>query len=627
MASRAPKMSRLLLTGYGRVLPRAFKSAIMPDVLAADSAPAKQDENAFGKYRQIASLGHGGMADVFLAVAQGPAGFNKLQVLKRLRANLAEDPDFLSMFLDEARLAARLNHPNVVQTNEVGEISGEYFIAMEYLEGQPFNRILNRAKTHPAPPGVMLRIVADALAGLHYAHELTDYDGTLLNVVHRDASPHNIFVTYDGQTKLVDFGIAKAATRSSETRAGTVKGKVSYMAPEQARCGQIDRRADIFVLGVVLWEILAGRKVWQGRSDIEILDQLMKGGIPSLTEVRPDVPAALQQICERALAHDPAAPYATAAEMRADLLEYLDQSGQRVGAEQVGSYVGAMFADKRAEIRRVIERQLSQLATAPGLPTLDAGGAPNSTSLPRIGAGTGSYESSSSSQQLQASIPPPSVSQQQLSAPPQPTSSPRWPLFTAAAASAIVVAGALLFFMRGTRDEKEAEATASPPTTPVTQELSVATAQPTSGAATVELRIRALPESATIYLDDAQLPSNPFEGKFPADGIGHRLRAEASGHVTQTKLIVFNKDAELDIELSEKDKSARSVGAPQHQAAPPPPQTAAPTAPAPTSAAATPTAPGKPKRKLDGSDPWSTSPPTSTGTSQKRKLDASNPWN
>ncbi|MCU0657576.1 MAG: serine/threonine protein kinase, partial [Polyangiaceae bacterium] len=165
------------------------------------------------------------MAEVNLAVASGPAGFNKLVVIKQLRQNLSDDPDFLNMFLDEARLAARLNHPNVVHTYEVVSDRQQNFIAMEYLDGQPLNRIVRDfSKAGGLPLEISLRIISDALGGLHYAHELADYDGTLLNVVHRDVSPHNIFVTYEGQTKVVDFGIAKALNSSSETRSGVIKG-------------------------------------------------------------------------------------------------------------------------------------------------------------------------------------------------------------------------------------------------------------------------------------------------------------------------------------------------------------------------------------------------------------------
>src|SRR5215470_12051463 len=162
-------------------------------------------DSAFGKYRLIAELGHGGMADVYLAVARGPAGFSKLVVIKRLRANLVDEPEFVSMLVDEARLAGRLNHPNVVQTNEVAQVGDQYFIAMEYLDGQPFHRILHRSeKLQPFPFALHLRVLADVLAGLHHAHELKDYDGSPLGVVHRDTTPQNVFVTYDGQVKVVD---------------------------------------------------------------------------------------------------------------------------------------------------------------------------------------------------------------------------------------------------------------------------------------------------------------------------------------------------------------------------------------------------------------------------------------
>ncbi|HSN96790.1 MAG TPA: serine/threonine-protein kinase, partial [Candidatus Nanopelagicales bacterium] len=342
-----------------------------------DQRSHKNADLRFGKYSLIASLGHGGMADVFLAAAQGPAGFNKLQVIKRLRkAEIGDEHDVVTMFLDEARLAARLNHPNVVQTNEVGEADGEYFIAMEYLDGQPLNRILHRLRAQgrdqdPRNEAILLRIIADALAGLHYAHELADYDGTPLNVVHRDASPHNIFVTYEGHTKVVDFGIAKAATRSTHTNTGVLKGKISYMAPEQARCKPLDRRADIFVIGIVLWELLAGRKMWKGMADMEIINMIFGQEIPALEEVRADLPHELLRIVARALAYDPKDRYATAAEMRADLMAYLDEAESRISAEEIGALLVGLFTDRRAHLQAVIDSQLKRLRTAGGAPLLD----------------------------------------------------------------------------------------------------------------------------------------------------------------------------------------------------------------------------------------------------------------
>ena len=219
--------------------------------------------STFGRYRLIAELGRGGMATVFLAVTEGAMGinFNKLVVLKRLREHVADDPEFVTMLMDEARIAARLNHPNVVQTLEVDKAEGEPFLAMEYLDGQPLHRILSRDRA-TFPLAMFLAVLADVLSGLHHAHELADFDGTPLNIVHRDVTPHNVFVTYNGQVKVVDFGIAKAEGRASETKHGVVKGKVSYMAPEQARSGMLDRRTDVFAVGVMLFEACTRRRMW-----------------------------------------------------------------------------------------------------------------------------------------------------------------------------------------------------------------------------------------------------------------------------------------------------------------------------------------------------------------------------
>src|SRR6185369_10133796 len=241
------------------------------------------------------------MADVFLAVARGQLGLNKLVVIKRLRQALAEEKPFRTMFLDEARLAARLNHPNIVHTYEVGEQNAMYFIAMEYLEGQSLNKVLKELvrRKETLEPAFAVRVVADALAGLGYAHELRDYDGRPLSVIHRDVSPHNIFVTYDGHTKLVDFGIAKAALSTTETEVGVLKGKVAYMAPEQAMGGRIDQRADLFAMGIVLWELLARQRLMTGASAANTLHKLMNEAIPRLSEAVPGIDPALEAIVTR----------------------------------------------------------------------------------------------------------------------------------------------------------------------------------------------------------------------------------------------------------------------------------------------------------------------------------------
>lgn len=293
---------------------------------------------AFGKYQLFASLGRGGMADVFLSVARGQMGFNKLAVIKRLRQALAEEPAFRNMFLDEARLAARLNHPNIVHTYEVGEQNGVYFIAMEYLEGQSLNKVLKEAlrRKEGIEPEVCARIVADALAGLHHAHTLADYDGRPLSIIHRDVSPHNIFVTYDGHTKLVDFGIAKAALSSTETEVGVLKGKVAYMSPEQAMGGRIDCRSDLFAMGIVLWELLARQRLMTGDNAANTLHKLMNEPIPRVAQAVPTIDPTLDMIVARALEKDPNLRFQSAVEMKDALEAWLAVSrGSRVRTTSV----------------------------------------------------------------------------------------------------------------------------------------------------------------------------------------------------------------------------------------------------------------------------------------------------
>jgi eukaryotic-like serine/threonine-protein kinase len=301
------------------------------------------------------------MSDVFLALMSGAAGFSKLVVVKRLEPLLAKDAEFLSMFLDEARLAARLNHPNVVQTLEVGFAHERYFLAMEYLDGQPLNRILRKVfQNVDLDLPSQLRILSDTLCGLHYAHELRDFDGTPLEVVHRDVSPQNVFVTYEGQVKVVDFGVAKAAVRTSDSRSGMIKGKIAYMAPEQALGQACDRRADIFSLGIMLWEIAARRRMWKGKSVPQILRELVAGELPQLGSVAPETHPALLAICARATAHDPDDRFASAAEFRAELDLLIEQLEPKSGRD-LGSQLRRLFAEERARVQDLIEHQLGHL--------------------------------------------------------------------------------------------------------------------------------------------------------------------------------------------------------------------------------------------------------------------------
>ena len=323
-----------------------------------------------GRYRILAELGRGGMSEVYVAVAQGPAGFSKLVVVKVLQnALVKEDPEFVRMFLDEARLAARLNHANVVQTNEVGADGDRYFIAMEYLEGQPLQRVINRSAKagKRIPLRVFLRILSKSLEGLHAAHTARDYNGAPLNVVHRDATPHNVFITYDGQVKIVDFGIAKASGRASEsTRLGILKGKVVYMPPEQARGQPLDCRADLFAIGVALFDRLSPRRLWQGQSEVEVVAKLISHEYPrSPRSAATDIPEALDAICQKALAPDPADRYPDGRAMQADIEAFLATTEQAGSDREVGAYVTELFEKDRADIETAIQSALRTLGDDP----------------------------------------------------------------------------------------------------------------------------------------------------------------------------------------------------------------------------------------------------------------------
>jgi serine/threonine protein kinase len=328
---------------------------------AASGTPEGDAAVVAGKYHVFADIGRGGMADVYLAAAQGPMGFNKLVVVKRLRPALSDDATLTSMFLDEARLAARLNHANIVHTYEVGKYDGGYFIAMEYVEGQSLAAMAVESGRRYEDPGarVWARICADALEGLHYAHEVVGYDGKPLGVIHRDVSPHNILIGYDGEVKLVDFGIAKASINTTITEGKTIKGKVAYMAPEQAEGLELDRRADVFAMGVVLWGLVAGERLFGGDA-VRALDKLRNGHIPRLSEVATGVHPALDAAVAKALERDPAKRFQTAEEMKDALEDYLRQDGP-VRSREVGALVSRMFAEAREATRRQVQRYMSEL--------------------------------------------------------------------------------------------------------------------------------------------------------------------------------------------------------------------------------------------------------------------------
>jgi eukaryotic-like serine/threonine-protein kinase len=574
--------------------------------------------NVLGKYRLIAELGRGGMAEVFLALVRGPAGFNKLMVIKRLRPHLSEEAEFLQMFLDEARLAAKLSHPNIVQTIEVGEDNGQYFISMEYLEGQPLNRILRRCGDQ-VTMAMALRILCDALAGLHHAHELTDYDGSALSVVHRDATPHNIFVTYNGQVKVVDFGIAKAAISVAETRTGVLKGKVSYMAPEQARGEEVDRRADLFSIGCCMWEVLTGQRVWKGKSDIQVLNAIMNNDqpIPSPRSLRPDIPSQLEEICLKALAFDREVRHQTAIELKRDIETFLASIGDGTTVSSASRIVSDRFVAERNKLRSLIDAQVKSahdLSTGEydrvNLPRLPAG--PPSLASLHPGEDSGSVETPATASGNRERAPM-SLTTASL-APPAPAVSYRVPALVAACIALGGIIGAVLIARSGEAPKAPAEQASAPaeqaPKEPVAAAPRAVTPPPATDAR-VEISITVTPSRATIAIDGAEVAGNPFTGSFPKDDKKHLVRVEAKGYEAVEREVDFSRN--ITLELSLKKEAAGGVVAtrpsPARVEAPAPPsqggeqaEPAPQPAPKPTSLLGDP--PPRKTRTIDENNPY-----------------------
>jgi len=313
------------------------------------------------RYELLCVLAQGGMGTVWLARMTGKHGFERLVALKTILPTYSHDEQFGAMFLDEAKIAAQIDHENVARILEIGEDGGLLYYAMELIDGESLRKVYRdvRAADVVFPMGVALRIVSDACAGLHATHELVGEDGHPLQVVHRDVSPQNLLLSVRGTTKLIDFGVAKASSRrSEETAAGTLKGKIEYMAPEQARGEALDRRADVYGLGAVLYELLAGRPV-RDTSDgrqLAALHELMTG-VP-YPPLPPAVPHLVRGVVDRALARDPAMRFATAEELRRALEQAMLATGQGATPEEVASVVAHFSRERTAKRKDAIERAL-----------------------------------------------------------------------------------------------------------------------------------------------------------------------------------------------------------------------------------------------------------------------------
>ncbi len=311
------------------------------------------------RYELLCPLAYGGMASVWLARFGGRLGFERMVVIKMILPQYSQDPRFQEMFLDEARIASKIEHSNVARILDVGEHQDNYFIVMEWVDGDSLSKLLRAAEQRKQriPPGIAMRIVADAAAGLHAAHELTDRDGKHLGVVHRDVSPQNILVANSGATMIIDFGVAKARDRvSQETSAGQLKGKIRYMAPEQALGRALDHRADVWALGAMLYEMFTGNPPYDGPNEVATLHKLTSGQRPpALPHTLPEV---LRAVVERALAYEPHDRFATAIELNLALEGAMVEINEPTTPAIVAQYTAQLLADRKAARKRAVDAAL-----------------------------------------------------------------------------------------------------------------------------------------------------------------------------------------------------------------------------------------------------------------------------
>ena len=307
-----------------------------------------QEGTSSNRYTILGRLAGGGMADIFLARSANEAGVERYVVLKRVLAERSRDPHFATMFLDEARLAAQLQHPNVAQVHDIGKLGGSYFYTMEYVHGEDVRHVLQRlsALRRKLPVNLALHIAVGALAGLQHAHTRTGSDGKPLGVIHRDVSPSNVMVSFEGGIKLLDFGVAKAAQRSAESRAGTIKGKIMYLSPEQCQGGTIDRRSDIYSLGIVLHEMLTGRRLYKRETEFQTMMAIVSEVVAPPSSLRPEVSADIDAIVATALSKDRDQRYATATDMIEAIEAIAAREGHVLSVTAAGKFLRELFGER-----------------------------------------------------------------------------------------------------------------------------------------------------------------------------------------------------------------------------------------------------------------------------------------
>ncbi|MGC4069479.1 MAG: serine/threonine-protein kinase [Polyangiaceae bacterium] len=469
------------------------------------------------RYRPLIELGRGGTARVYLANSLS-SGLKKLVVLKTLEPELSMDVEMRELFLREAHVCARLNHPNIVQINEVLELSTGPVIVMEYLEGVALSQVISQSSGQFSTR-LHLYTLTQLLAGLHYFHDLKDYDHTTeLRPVHRDVSPQNVVVLYEGAVKVLDFGIAKLANQESKTSTGIVKGKLHYMPAEQLMSdASLDRRADIFAAGIMLWEALAGRRMWKGMTENAVLQALVRGELPNLRNVAPDFPDYFYDVVAKATALSPDDRYSTALDLQLELEKMLDTLGGPVRPRELATFMQAQFGTRRKEQEAAVAEAIKHpLATPWAFSTAHDVNSGSVDSRDRaktpVQRTSGSTTTNSS---FDATKPP---------------SRTRWAglLVLLAAATALGV-----FLLKGN----------------VTNNPAASTQPSVSQPREISFAVTSNPIGALVLLDGRPLGRSPWRGAFPEEHRIAKLEIRADGHIPFSKEVSLNENVDLDVQL------------------------------------------------------------------------------
>jgi hypothetical protein len=352
--------------------------AIVPTAVGSRTFPDHQDSlhgvlEEYGNYYLLEKVAVGGMAELFKAKQRGVHNFQKIVAIKRILPHLSDNDEFVTMFIDEAKLAAQLTHPNIVQIFDLGKASGSYYIAMEYVDGRDLRSLLRKVREYgiPFPESAAAFVAARVAGALDYAHRKRGMNDKELKLVHRDISPQNILISYDGAVKLVDFGIAKAATKNSQTMAGALKGKLLYMSPEQAMGNPLDSRSDIYSLGLVLFELLTGERCFQADSELGVLEKVRMGRVMDVKALNPHLSKEMADIVNKALTKSVETRYSSARLIERDLKDWMKKHGGEPTEHEVADYVHALLRGTKEEVEEVLAAKF-HTQVRPSLPAQPA---------------------------------------------------------------------------------------------------------------------------------------------------------------------------------------------------------------------------------------------------------------